>query len=370
MVGIHSAELGSRVRETRLRKGLTQQELAELIHLERTAVNKIETGGRKVAALELADIATALGVRMASFFEEPLPAVVSHRSSQGLDTVDSQIDQVLQSIADDVQLVSGLQPIQSHLPQQAWSVPHSGQEAENIADRVRGVLSLDPVDPFLSISRRAAELGLLVFSKELGVDTAEGGTILLQEGGVSLINSSNKVGRRRLAAAHELAHFLTADEYTVDWRVASDSTQTESNFDRFARALLMPRKGVSQLWSEHADRSGLRTAAVVTAGTFHVDMSTLARRLDELGIVNSSQASDVRGVRTRGADMIEHDLHPGNELEGTSQPRAFQLAVIDLVRHERISRERALDLLWHTLADDDLPQPRTRGENEIRKYVS
>lgn len=365
-----SAELGRRVRETRVRRGLTQQDLASAAHLERTVISKIEAGTRKVAALELADIANALEVRMATFFESPLPAVVSHRSAQGLDTVDSQIDHVLQSIADDVQLVCDLHDIAVPHPQKPWDVPSNGAEAEEMAQRARSILSLDQTSPFLSFSRRAAELGLLVFSKDLGVDTADGGTILLRDRGVSLINSANKVGRRRLVAAHELAHFLTADEYTVDWSVVSESTRTESQFDRFARALLLPREGLSQRWADQLNHSDLRTAAVVTAGVFHVDMSTLARRLEDLDMLSGSQASEIRSVRTTASDMVEHDLHPGSELDGASQPHAYQLAVIELVRQERISRERALDLLWHTFSEEDLPQPRTRTESEIWKYVS
>lgn len=54
-------DAGARVREARELAGLTQGELASRVNLDRTAVNKIEGGIRKVTALELSDIATALG---------------------------------------------------------------------------------------------------------------------------------------------------------------------------------------------------------------------------------------------------------------------------------------------------------------------
>lgn len=365
-----SSALGRRVREARLRKGLTQQELAEDIHLERTVVNKIESGTRKVTALELADIALALDTRMSSFFRDPVQAVVSHRSSHGLDTADSQIDQLLQSLADDVQLIDGLGDLSAPLPQDPWEVPRTGEDAEEMAQKVRDLLSIDPSTPFTGISRRAEELGFLIFSQDLGIDTADGGTLLLPRGGISLINSANKVGRRRLAAVHELAHFLTADDYTIDWRVDSDALDRERQFDRFARALLLPDAGIRPLWSRLRSQSDVRTAAVIVGGRYYVDMSTLARRLTDLQIEDGVPAAEVRTVRTTRSDIIEHDLHPSDEFSGTTQPRAYQMAVIELVRHERISRERALDLLWDTLSDEDLPRPRTRGESEIWQYVS
>lgn len=82
--------MASRNIGARERVGLSQGELAEQASLERTVVNKIEAGVRKVSALELSDIAAALKVRMASFFREPTPALVAHRMRQDQDTVDAR----------------------------------------------------------------------------------------------------------------------------------------------------------------------------------------------------------------------------------------------------------------------------------------
>src|SRR5699024_8711795 len=98
--------LGRRIRDERKLRGQTQEEVARKVNVDRTVLNKIENGTRRVSALELADIASAIEVRMASFFEEPLPAVVSHRSSQGLDTEDSQIDTLLSDCASEVEFVN------------------------------------------------------------------------------------------------------------------------------------------------------------------------------------------------------------------------------------------------------------------------
>ena len=219
--------LGKRIREARKRAALNQADLARATGLERTALNRIESGTRKVTALELADIADAIGVRMASFFEEPLPALVSHRSATGLDTPDSKIDSLLAEIADDVELVVSLSAPGTLVPDDSEAAPPDPEHwkvalsrPEDMAREVRELMGEDTLGPIQVLTDRVAELGLLVFSADIGQDTADAGTILLPSGAVSLVNSFMKAGRRRLALAHELGHYLIADDYSVDWRPA------------------------------------------------------------------------------------------------------------------------------------------------------
>src|SRR5699024_12278994 len=105
-------------------------------------------------------------------------------------------------------------------------------------------------------------LGLLVFTRERDAGSADAGTVLLREGGVTRVNSSSRVGRGRLAAAHELAHFLVADEYTIDWRVG-DGARNESLFDRFARGLLLPAEGLTTRWTAHQRSTDVRADDVI-----------------------------------------------------------------------------------------------------------
>jgi len=105
---------------------------------------------------------------------------------------------------------------------------------------------------------------------------ADAGTILLRQGGVCLINSHNKVGRRRLALAHELGHYLIADDYTIDWRVADQhASDIEARLDRFGRVLLLPETGVRSSWARAFETHDLREAAVLVASDYRVDMATL-----------------------------------------------------------------------------------------------
>ena len=374
MAELDERALGARIREARERAALKQGELGALVGLERTAVNKIEGGVRKVTALELSDIASVLGVRMSSFLAGPVPALVSHRSSQGLDTADSKIDRLLASIAADVEFVHSLAAEELGLPADEGETlqrPSTLADADHLALQVRDLLGMDARSPLHDLVDRTASIGLLTFSRDLGVDTADAGTILLRHGAVSLVNSRNKVGRRRLALAHELGHYLVADEYTIDWRVTDlpSGGDIESRLDRFARALLLPEPGLTAAWDQHRARD-LRETAVVLASEFRVDMATLARRLEELSLVDRDGAFLIRGTTTTRADIVDLGLFVPMDLEGTSLPLPYQKAVLRAFRDEQISQERALELLHDTFAEDDLPSLRPRREDEIWNFVS
>lgn len=379
MAEIDAQTLGERIREARKRADMSQDDLGRAIALERTVVNKIEGGVRKVTALELSDIAAATGVRMSTFFEEPIPALVSHRSSQGLDIADSQIDALLAELAGEVEFVASLGVDELGLDAAdavagaGIAPPSTNAEAEGLAATARRLMGRSAGEPIHQLVECAADVGLLAFSRDLGKDTADAGTILLRRGGVCLVNSHMKVGRRRLALAHDLGHHLIADEYVVDWRVAGHSDQAvpmESRLDRFARAFLLPEAAVIERWAELVDRSGVRNAAILLASHFRVDMATLAGRLTELGLVDGESASAVRNYRTTRSDIVDLNLViPLEELQGTTVPRPFARAVLRLVRDERISRERALHLLQGTFDEADLPPVRERRPDEIWKYV-
>lgn len=380
MTDVDAKTLGERIRDARKRADISQDDLGREVGLERTVVNKIEGGVRRVTALELSDIAAAVGVRMSSFFEDPIPALVAHRSNQGLDTTDSKIDALLAKYGNEVAFVAALDVdgldlgsadiiTQAHI-----SRPSSNIEAEELAVKARALMALSAQGAVHHLSDVAASIGLLAFSCDIGKDSADAGTIILPRGGVCLVNSHMKVGRRRLALAHELGHYILADDYTVDWRVdnhVDNLVPMESRLDRFARALLLPGVDISRRWEDQVERYDVRSAAIRLASEFRVDMATLATRIKELGLADGDTVASVRKHRTSQADLIELNLYvPVEELQGTSVPRPFARAVLRLLRDERISRERALDLLQGTIDEADLPKTRDRRADEIWNFVS
>ncbi|MFV0461261.1 MAG: helix-turn-helix domain-containing protein [Actinomycetales bacterium] len=358
--------VGDRVADARTESGLTQAQLASAIGLDRSALAKIETGVRRVSAVELVSIARELRRRVEWFVEPSPPAIVSYRlTKDGRET--QSIDAELDRIVHDVDFVSGQCPsLMEHRPDEL-EPPTSMAEAEALATQARSLLDLPPDMPALDLAELVAAIGLMPFSLHLDGD-ADAGTVLLGAGGVTVINGDLHVGRRRLALAHELGHYLIADPYTTDWRAGAPGAELlEAYLDRFARALLLPRVDLEERWSTWvaAPHESLRDAAVRAGSHYRVDMTTLARRLSELEAIDGSQVESIRNVRTRRADIIEKNLVVPLELEPVALPRVYERAVLSLYRSETISEDRALGLLLDTMEPADLPDLPMRPRNEI-----
>ena len=60
-----------RLREIRLKKGISQERLAELAGLHRTYVSSVERGGRNISLENIDRLATALGEPMAKLMPAP-----------------------------------------------------------------------------------------------------------------------------------------------------------------------------------------------------------------------------------------------------------------------------------------------------------
>lgn len=204
----------------------------------------------------------------------------------------------------------------------------------------------------MNLAGRVAGAGLLAFSVELGGDGADGGSILLESGGVAVVSGTRDPGRRRLTLAHELGHYVFADEYSTDWDILSAPSRTESLIDRFARAVLLPAEVLAERWS---GGGSTRTEAVRIASEYRVDMSTLVRRLEELRLAGPEEAAAVRDTRTRRADIVELELVVAHELTPPDLPDVYVKAVLNLYRREEISAARAVGLLLNTWEEDDLP---------------
>lgn len=69
MAHVVDVHVGKRIRQRRWLIGMTQQKLAELVGIKFQQIQKYETGANRVSASRLWDIADALGVPVAFFFE-------------------------------------------------------------------------------------------------------------------------------------------------------------------------------------------------------------------------------------------------------------------------------------------------------------
>lgn len=364
-------DIGARIAEARAALGLNQTQLASAVGLDRATVSKIETGARRVSALELVAFARELRRRIDWFVHPGPEAIVSYRAANpGI--AQQSMDLELERIARDVEFVAELVPHLIDGQPEPFAQPRSPSEADALADQARRLLDLNPDQPAHNLIELVAKIGLLVFARPLG-DGADGGTVLLRVGGVSVVNSDRQRGRRRLTLAHELGHYLVADPYTTDWHVAAtDGDVLEARLDRFARALLLPERDLRRRWISWraVQDETVRDAAVRATSHYQVDMSTLARRLTELQLIDGATADVVRGARTKRADIVEKDLVVPPEPDKTILPRPYQRAVLELYRSEDISAERALELLIDTFDEDALPDLPPVPRSEIWNLIS
>ncbi len=104
-------DLGERIALARSAKGLSQQELASRVRIDRTALSKIESGVRRVSALELAAVAEALQ-RPLSWFLSDSPAVIVSRRAELIrgdeDPAEPDAELTLENLVREVQLLEDL----------------------------------------------------------------------------------------------------------------------------------------------------------------------------------------------------------------------------------------------------------------------
>lgn len=68
-MGRFNKDLGSRLRELRQARGLSQEKIAEILNVQRSTVSQIESGKRSLVAHDLSSLADALGISIDSFID-------------------------------------------------------------------------------------------------------------------------------------------------------------------------------------------------------------------------------------------------------------------------------------------------------------
>ena len=64
------ASLGARIKEIRLKKNMTQNELAMLCNFEKASMSRIESGRTNITVLTLKKIGKSLDVHLVEFFND------------------------------------------------------------------------------------------------------------------------------------------------------------------------------------------------------------------------------------------------------------------------------------------------------------
>ena len=343
--------VGQRIADARKAAGLSQEQLAGELGVDRTVVSKIESGDRRVDTLELAQLARVLKRSIEWFVTAPRPAIVSRRANP-VEPKKLQVDAVLEELAQGVELLIDLGVLSPPDARVARKIENVG-DAEEAALEVRNSWAI-PAGPLRNLQAHAQRLGLYAFSLELpsGFD---GATLTLRRGGAAVINGGGEPGRRRFTLAHEIGHHLLADEYSADFDVTAGVEERERLVNAFAIHLLMPRPSVTSSWRELLVEHGTRGGAIIISAEYGVSWSASIPHLLHLNLIGLSECEGLRASPPRHADYLELAVDVIPELEPPRVPPLYAAAVVKAYKMRAITSERALELLHGTLKATDLP---------------
>jgi Zn-dependent peptidase ImmA (M78 family)/DNA-binding XRE family transcriptional regulator len=349
-------EIGTRVATARERAGFRQRELGDRIGLSRSAITRIELGQRQLDALELAQLADALGRTVEWFLTEPPDNIASHRAGLSADQDVERLADELERTSRDVELLAEIDAL-SLPPAPRQSGITTVDEAESHAAEARSLLGSDD-GPLIDLQSAVERLGLVAFSFDLGPSVVDGGYVRLGELGVALVNGRADPGRRRFDLAHEIGHHLVADEYTADFGLSATRADREALINAFAIHLLMPRASVRRRWEELSrEWEELRSRLVVLAAEYRVSWSAVISHAVTLELISRGEHDLLQVRRPTRADYFETGVRFEEELQPIALPPAYSQAAVRAFRRGVISADRAIELLRGTVTLDDLPRP-------------
>jgi Zn-dependent peptidase ImmA (M78 family)/transcriptional regulator with XRE-family HTH domain len=348
-------ELGERIREARMASGLKQGVVAERVGMDRSAFVRVESGERKVTAVELFAIGEVLDFPISYFVYKPDPAIVSQRSDLSEDDGEAtkgryRADAILQAFARDAEWLRTegyLRPVE--VPDVHF---RSVDDARSAAKSLRRQLGLrGPIDSVVAVAERS---GLYV--RVTSTVRADGSSLTPQPGfGVAVVSSLQEPGRRRFTVAHELGHHLLGDEYSSDVGVAAGRDDREAMIDSFAAELLLPRRELKAEWGRMRDLS-TRDTVVTLAARYRVSWSSLIDSVRGAGLVSSVELAPLRAqTPVRGEFIALLGEEPTEDVRGDTTGPIWRRSVMRAYTDGRLTRARTVELLAGAIEESDLP---------------
>jgi Zn-dependent peptidase ImmA (M78 family)/DNA-binding XRE family transcriptional regulator len=340
------------VATARASAGLTQDELAQALDLDRTAVTRIESGQRSVDARELAHLAHILK-RPLPWFLSAQAAALAGRRAQLTPGLPHRIDNLLDDLADGVsQLIEfGLLEARRYQIQRGDLVSY--EDAERAASETRARLG-QGLGPLWDLTRVAESLGLFACSLRLEDRHVDGAYAVLDSAGVAVINGDFESGRRRFTLAHEIGHHVLQDKYADDRDVAGSTESRERLINAFAIHLLMPRATATECWKSLGAKQRVWERALRLGVHFGVSWTALCLQLETLGLVDERTHRALLRRPPVGADYLERGLDLRDDLHPPRVPPTYAAAVVKANGTRRIVRSRAVELLLGTIDEHDL----------------
>jgi Zn-dependent peptidase ImmA (M78 family)/DNA-binding XRE family transcriptional regulator len=357
-------DLGRRIAQARLDTSMTQAELGRAIGLDRTAVAKLEASARKVSATELVAIASALDRPIDWFVIESPPSVVSRRSDASVGgrsrILDIKIDRLARNVIFLVE--QGILADADQRP--ALELPSDVAGAEALAAQARHLMAASD-GPLYDLQRSCERVGLLAFSLDAGDAGGDAAYVEVGNLGVAVVNGRIDPGRRRFDLAHELGHHLFGDAYAPEV-VVGGGDDVERLINAFAIHLLLPRDDVVSLWRAVAAQDP-RLAAVAVSVRFRASWTATCRQLRTLGLIDAAERERLTSTPPTGADFIALGERWEAELKAPEVPPEYGKRVLGAYQSGRLSASRTVELLWGTVAIEELPEQRPVPLDSLRR---
>ncbi|MGW5557271.1 helix-turn-helix domain-containing protein [Micromonospora sp. NPDC003944] len=352
--------VGEQVRQARLGAGLSQAELGAHLGLDRTMIAKIESGVRRVDALELIRLASSLDVPLDHLLQRR-PAVISRRSdviAEGDDTDVARRSQRLEvtvaSWLRDVRQLLDAGTLTPRVPVRFEGSITSDEDARTAARWLRDVrgLGTEPIATLMDFCERSGQYVLISHLPGEGASMVDGDVA------VSIVSVEGDPGRRRATAAHELGHLVLGDEYSSDLAVHVSRADRESLINAFAAELLLPVAA----FSDAVGRTATREDLIRFTARYRTSWSLAVRQAERAGWLDTSSARWSRITPTRAEIMDAVGWAPQPDLDAIRVPPGYSHAVMEAWRRYLVSDARAVELLHGQIRLDDLP---TRDETDL-----
>jgi len=349
-------EVGARIAASRRARGLSQDELAGKVGLDRTAITKIEVGRRHVNSLELVRLAEVLDRPLQSLVSEPPASIVSRRAAVAGGRDDQASDFAIEDVARDVQVLVDVHALSPNPAKGSLRAILPGEEEwgpEEAAAEARSLIGADAKSPIHHLASKIESAGLFAYSLALGDASSDGSYAEVDGVGVAVVNGEIDSGRRRLTLAHELGHHLFGDAYSVDW--GTDTSTTEKALDAFAGFFLLPRAGSSDRWETLRAEYTARQSAIIISAEYRVSWGAALRHFRDYDLITRDEKRLLESRSPTRADYLECGVRVAEELQPLYIPTGVAAAAIRAYRSHRISGEQVIAMLHGQVHIDELP---------------
>ena len=353
--------IGERIRSARIDLRLTQDQLAELVHLPRPSISNIESGNRAVDSMELVQIARALKKPISFFLELPIeqiqdePLTVLYRSDEISEADKSAVDDFI-TLSKDYSALETFLGVQdsSLLPCWPGTIKSKWEaivQGEKTSSDLRSYLNIGNA-PVLDLFNILEQRGTKVILRPLPNSKVWGFSITSKEFGHAIfVNTQSTRERQLFTLAHELGHAVMDRDHTAtvltekkskDGDTKEQEILAEVRANAFAAAFLMPELEVKtallKLGVSEGTQKELSTSTIdYLRKQFGVSYEAMLWRLINLKIINKKDRENFL------IDAVKEVVSTTDVL--TSLPERYRALAVEAYRRAMISIGKLADLL-------------------------